>query len=123
MEVYKPGQVMDGEVDGIAHFGVFVRLGGRVGMCHISKLGAGFVNHPGDHFAKGERVTVRVLRDEGSRISLAMEPRQGQTAPRFEPMLRRFLEHSQERLHEASANRRQRLNGKPKKAPRPPVSD
>lgn len=66
-------------MEGFGRFGAFVRLGeaGRIGLAHISKLGGGYVRHPGDHFPEGERVTVRVLRDEGSRISLAMETKHG----------------------------------------------
>ncbi|MBN1590030.1 MAG: S1 RNA-binding domain-containing protein [Pirellulales bacterium] len=67
-----PGQVHEGVVRKLMDFGAFVDLGGVDGLLHISQLGWGRVNHPGDVLAEGQAIKVKVLKiDHGSRrISL-----------------------------------------------------
>ena len=58
------GSVVKGRVTSLAKYGAFVDLGGLEGLLHISELGYGRVEHPGDVLAEGQEVEVQVLKIE-----------------------------------------------------------
>jgi len=74
----RPGQVIEGRVQGIAPFGAFVDVGvGHDGLVHISELAEERVARVEDVVRVGQRVRVRVLnveqRDDKWRIGLTMK--------------------------------------------------
>ncbi len=79
----KVGAIYDGKVASIKEFGAFIEIApGRDGLCHISELDAGYVNHPLDVVNVGDKVTVKVIAiDDQGRIKLSrkalMPPREG----------------------------------------------
>jgi len=77
-EDLQPGQVLEGTVRHIAHFGAFVDIGVRNdGLVHISQLSDGYVDNVEEIVQVGQRVRVKVLsveRREGKwRIGLTMK--------------------------------------------------
>lgn len=59
---YRVGQVVEGVVTTVTHFGAFVRLeDGVEGLLHVSELGEAGVNHPREVVQEGQRVRVRIL--------------------------------------------------------------
>lgn len=72
------GSEVDGIVQSIQPYGVFVDLGGAEGMVHVSELAHNRVANPSDVVAVGEQVRVKVLSIEanpkgGTRVSLSMK--------------------------------------------------
>jgi small subunit ribosomal protein S1 len=72
------GAELDGIVQSIQPYGVFVDLGGAEGMVHVSELAHSRVASPSDVVAVGEQVRVKVLSIEanpkgGARVSLSMK--------------------------------------------------
>jgi small subunit ribosomal protein S1 len=63
----KEGSVVKGTVTSLAKYGAFVDLGGLEGLLHISELGYGRVEHPGDVLAEGQEIEVQVLKIEEAR--------------------------------------------------------
>ena len=71
-------KVYDGFVTGVKDFGAFVNLKGVKGkvdgLVHVSALQEGArVNHPSDLVSRDQPVKVKVLKNEGGRISLSMK--------------------------------------------------
>ncbi len=69
-----PGEEIDGIIESIAEFGVFVKLNnGVTGLVHISELSHKRCNHPSELFKPGDPLRVKVLRvqPEDRRISLS----------------------------------------------------
>ncbi|KAL9639561.1 MAG: hypothetical protein Q9164_000838, partial [Protoblastenia rupestris] len=71
-------KVYNGVITGVKDFGAFVNLQGVKGkvdgLVHVSALQEGArVNHPSDLVSRGQPVKVKVIRIEGSRISLSMK--------------------------------------------------
>ncbi|WP_044748034.1 30S ribosomal protein S1 [Bacillus alveayuensis] len=71
----EPGQVLEGTVQRIADFGVFVDIGGVDGLVHISQLSHTHVNHPSEVVEEGQTVKVKVLSvdRDNERISLSIK--------------------------------------------------
>ncbi len=69
----KVGTVYEGKVTSIKDFGAFIEISpGRDGLCHVSELDNGFVQHPTDVVKVGDRVTVKVIAiDDQDRIKLS----------------------------------------------------
>ncbi|MBO8154940.1 MAG: 30S ribosomal protein S1 [Bacillaceae bacterium] len=70
-----PGQVIEGVVQRITGFGVFVDIGGVDGLVHISQLSHEHVEKASDVVSEGEKIKVKVLsvdRDT-ERISLSLK--------------------------------------------------
>ncbi len=67
-------QVLDGIVQRITKFGVFVDIGSVDGLVHISELSWGRVEHPSEVINEGEEVQVKVLGvdRENERVSLSI---------------------------------------------------
>ena len=69
------GQVLEGVVKNITHFGAFIDLGGLDGLLHITDISWGRVSNPRDQLEVEQKVNVVVLEfdDEKQRISLGMK--------------------------------------------------
>jgi len=69
-----PGSVVEGTVESLKPYGVFVDLGdGLSGLVHISQISRKRVNEPSDVLAVGDKVTAKVLNNENGKISLSMK--------------------------------------------------
>ncbi len=66
----EPGELVVGDVDEIADFGVFVDLDqyeNKRGLCHISEVASGWIKNVRDHVREGQTVVAKVLEvDESS---------------------------------------------------------
>lgn len=71
----QPGDVVEGTVQRLADFGVFVDIGGVDGLVHISQLAHYRVEKPSDVVSEGEKVKVKVLSvdRDNERISLSIK--------------------------------------------------
>jgi small subunit ribosomal protein S1 len=73
------GEAVAGTVEEIKEFGLVVDLGGISGLVHVSELGYGFSDQPGEKYKIGDRLTVKVLKIETltgkniARISLSLK--------------------------------------------------
>lgn len=69
----QPGQVIDGVVQRLTNFGVFVDVGGVDGLVHISELAHNHVANASDVVNEGDTLSVEVLSvdPEKERISLS----------------------------------------------------
>lgn len=58
----KVGEIYDGEVTRVEDYGAFVRLFGNCeGLCHVSRLGWGFIDRAQDVVKVGDKLKVRVV--------------------------------------------------------------
>ena len=73
-EELQVGQVLEGTVQRITNFGVFVDIGAVDGLVHISELSWGRVEHPSEVVKEGDSVKVKVLGvdRENERVSLSV---------------------------------------------------
>jgi len=78
LENLQPGQVLDGTVQRLTDFGVFVDIGGVDGLVHVSELAWNRVEKPSDVVKEGDKVKVKVLKvdKENERISLSIKETQ-----------------------------------------------
>jgi polyribonucleotide nucleotidyltransferase len=69
----KVGTIYEGKVTSIKDFGAFIEISpGRDGLCHVSELDSGFVQHPSDVVKVGDKVTVKVISiDDQDRVKLS----------------------------------------------------
>jgi small subunit ribosomal protein S1 len=69
------GKVMEGVVKNITDYGVFVDLGGIDGLLHVTDISWGRIAKPADHFARGDRIQVKVLSfdRERERVSVGIK--------------------------------------------------
>ncbi|MCU0702953.1 MAG: polyribonucleotide nucleotidyltransferase [Fimbriiglobus sp.] len=67
------GTIYEGKVTSIKDFGAFIEISpGRDGLCHVSELDNGYVQHPSDVVKVGDRVTVKVISiDDQDRVKLS----------------------------------------------------
>lgn len=105
------GQIIEGTVTGITHFGAFVELSdGRTGLVHISEVADIYVKDINEHLQRQEKVKVKVLSmDTGGKIGLSIKQaersyrRKGSSrivGVSFEDKMNRFLKESDERQHD-----------------------
>ncbi len=69
-----PGEEVDGKVESIADFGLFVRLdNGVTGLVHVSEISHRKFNHPSELYKPNDPIRVKVLRVnvEDRRVSLS----------------------------------------------------
>ena len=116
------GQIVEGTISGITHFGAFVVLpNGRTGLVHISEVADAFVKDIKDYYKENDKVQVKVLSmDPKGKIALSIRQSQPgspeaaprQSAPRrehrperrgapqvsFEDKMQRFMRDSEDRL-------------------------
>lgn len=73
--IFKPGEVIEGEVTRILDFGAFVRLNSRTeGLVHISEIAPFRIQSVSDALAVGERVRVVVKEvDKEGRVNLSIK--------------------------------------------------
>ena len=73
LDSLKEGQVVEGTVQRITNFGVFVDLGGIDGLVHISQLAHEHVEKASDIVSEGEKIKVEILAvdRDNERISLS----------------------------------------------------
>lgn len=78
LDQLQPGQVLDGTVQRLTDFGVFVDIGGVDGLVHVSELAWNRVEKPSDVVKEGDKVKVKVLKvdKENERISLSIKETQ-----------------------------------------------
>ncbi|MEK7636108.1 MAG: S1 RNA-binding domain-containing protein [Patescibacteria group bacterium] len=68
------GECVDGEITAIAPFGAFVRLAdGLEGLIHVSEVDWQLVHDPRDVVKIGEKVRVKIITIEGTKISLSLK--------------------------------------------------
>lgn len=78
MDKIQPGQILEGTVQRMTDFGVFVDIGGVDGLVHVSELAWNRVEKPSDVVKEGDKVTVKVLKvdKENERIGLSIKETQ-----------------------------------------------
>jgi small subunit ribosomal protein S1 len=75
LALLEEGAILDGIVTNIKDYGLFVDLGGVVGLVHISDISWARAGHPSDLYRVGDQITVKVLKvhREKERISLGVK--------------------------------------------------
>lgn len=75
MKNLQEGDICEGMVVNLTHFGLFVDLGGVEGLVHLSELSWKRVANPGDLYSVGDKVKVYVLTidQEKQRIGLSLK--------------------------------------------------
>lgn len=109
------GEIVEGTVTGITHFGAFVELpGGETGLIHISEVADTYVRDIKNYLKYNEKIKVKVIGiDEKGKISLSIKQlkekktsqpvqidwsnRRREAGMSFEDKLARFLKESEER--------------------------
>jgi small subunit ribosomal protein S1 len=69
------GQIVDGVVQRVTHFGAFVDIGGIDGLLHVKDMSWQRLRHPEDMVDEGDHLRVKVLRidDENDKIALGLK--------------------------------------------------
>jgi small subunit ribosomal protein S1 len=69
------GMIVRGIVKNITDYGAFIDLGGIDGLLHITDMSWGRVKHPGNIFAVGDEIEVKILKfdQEKERVSLGLK--------------------------------------------------
>lgn len=67
------GDVVDGVVTGVTHFGAFVNIDGVEGLIHISEISWGRVEDPHKHVKVGETVKVKIISIVDERVALSLK--------------------------------------------------
>ncbi len=75
------GEVRDGVISSVVHFGAFVDLGGMDGLVHVSELSWQHVNHPNELVNVGDKVKVKVLEVDLDRERISLSIRQTSEDP------------------------------------------
>jgi small subunit ribosomal protein S1 len=70
------GEVREGVISSVVHFGAFVDLGGMDGLVHVSELSWQHVNHPNELVNVGDKVKVKVLEVDLGRERISLSIRQ-----------------------------------------------
>ncbi|MDC3413066.1 30S ribosomal protein S1 [Terrihalobacillus insolitus] len=75
LETLQAGEILEGKVQRIANFGVFVDVGGIDGLVHISQLSHEHVEKASDVVTEGQTIKVKVLSvdQDNERISLSLK--------------------------------------------------
>jgi len=71
----KIGDMLEGEVTGIAPFGLFVNAQGLEGLVHLSEISWDKVRTPADFYKVGDKVKIQVigLQDNGKRVAYSIK--------------------------------------------------
>ena len=96
----KVGEEFEGEVTRVEDYGAFVRLFGNIeGLCHVSRLGWGYINKASDVVKVGDKLKVRVIEiDEKGKIKVSAKEfmEKPENAEEGRPLKEgRRIEHSQ----------------------------
>jgi len=75
LKASKVGSIIEGEVTGIAPFGLFVNSSGLEGLVHLSEISWDKVENPADFYKVGDKVKVQVIgiEDDGRRIAYSIK--------------------------------------------------
>ena len=75
LELLQEGAVLDGTVKNIAHYGLFIDMGGIDGLVHVSDISWGRIGHPSEMYQIGDEVKVKVLHFDRrkERVSLGIK--------------------------------------------------
>ena len=77
-----PGTVMEGKVESLMPYGVFVDLGdGLSGLVHISQMSQKRIKSPSEVVAAGDTVKVKILNTNNNKISLSMKAVEEEAKP------------------------------------------
>ncbi len=97
------GNILEGVVTGITHFGAFVELpGGVTGLVHISEVADAYVKDVRDYLKDGDKVKVKVIAVDNGKIGLSIKqanpPKERkEVSGSFEDRLAKFIKESDER--------------------------
>lgn len=75
LESTKVGDVLSGEVTGIAPFGLFINAQGLEGLVHLSEISWDKVTNPADFYKIGDKIKVQVIgmQDNGKRVAYSVK--------------------------------------------------
>lgn len=74
MTTIKPGDMIEGEVNGIVKFGIFITFGNLEGLVHISEITWDEeAKNPQKDFKMGQKVKAKVIGFEDEKISLSIK--------------------------------------------------
>lgn len=73
IERIKPGEILQGIVKNITHFGAFIDLGGIDGLLHIADISWERIKHPSDVLTLGQKIEVKVLQCQDGKTSLGLK--------------------------------------------------
>ena len=74
MAQFKAGDVVEGTVDSITHYGAFIKLDDGVdGLLHISQISTQRIKHPSAVLTEGQTVKVKILSAQEGKLSLSMK--------------------------------------------------
>jgi small subunit ribosomal protein S1 len=75
LELLEEGAILEGIVTNIKDYGVFVDLGGIVGLLHISDMSWARIGHPSELYRVGDEIRVKVLKfdKQKERVSLGLK--------------------------------------------------
>jgi small subunit ribosomal protein S1 len=80
-DTLEEGDVLDGRVSNLTHFGAFVDLGGVDGLLHLSEISWQPVEHPSDVFSVGQKVKVMILNVDRERKQVALSTKRLEDDP------------------------------------------
>jgi S1 RNA binding domain protein len=121
------GQIVEGTISGITHFGAFVVLpNGRTGLVHISEVADAYVKDIKDYYHENDRVQVKILSmDPNGKIALSIrqtQPKPGreretgsmrrERKASFEEKMQRFMRDSEDRLQDLRRNTESKRGGR-----------
>lgn len=120
------GDIVEGKVNNITKFGVFVELADRkVGLVHISEVANNYVANIKDFINEADNVKVRVLSIDGNgKIALSIKQAQPVQEKKekvlskplvtesFEDRLGKFMKNSDERLIELKRHTESKRGGR-----------
>ncbi|MFD2371794.1 30S ribosomal protein S1 [Brevibacillus sp. GCM10020057] len=81
LESIQPGQILEGTVQRMTDFGVFVDIGGVDGLVHVSELAWNRVEKPSDVVKEGDKVTVKVLKVDKANERIGLSIKETQAGP------------------------------------------
>jgi len=73
LKSYKKGDVIDGEVTGIAGFGAFIKFGEIEGLIHISELDWQLVENPAEVVKVGDMVKAQIININNNQVFLSLK--------------------------------------------------
>jgi small subunit ribosomal protein S1 len=75
LETIEEGKTVEGIIKNITDYGMFIDLGGIDGLLHVTDMSWGKITRPSDSYAKGDKITVKVLSFDRSkeRVSLGLK--------------------------------------------------
>ena len=75
IQAFHEGQVIEGTVKNITHYGAFVDIGGVDGLLHITDMSWSRVGHPSEVVTTGETIKVKVLLidEQSAKVSLGLK--------------------------------------------------